>query len=176
MACLCMHVKARARIRSSGGKQTRGQRRKFRPVAQACDAHTKACARGRRSRHRSGMHRAPFEGSLAEAAKESTGQAYAPNVAFFRVFFNYLGACRRRTPRTCVDLKVHKDASLPRPFHRCPPIRSSPRRSPSAGAEKWVKMDPRWNMAPAMAIWSMAPSEYREKDLRPMRNSGSDGV
>ena len=26
-------------------------------------------------------------------------------------FFQYLGACRRRTPRTCADLKVPKDAS-----------------------------------------------------------------
>ena len=26
-------------------------------------------------------------------------------------FFQYLGACRRRTPTTCVDLKVPEDAS-----------------------------------------------------------------
>ena len=50
-----------------------------------------------------------------------------------RVFFcQYLGACRRQMPRTCVDLKV-------RPFRRYPPIRSGPRRSPSACAEKVAK-------------------------------------
>ena len=60
-----------------------------------------------------------------------------------RFFVQHLGACRRRTPRTHVDLKVPKDASHPRLFQRCPPIRSSPRRSPSACPEKLLKVDPR---------------------------------
>ena len=40
---------------------------------------------------------------------------------------------------TRVDLKVCKDASRARPFGRCPPIRSGPRRSPSACAETVAK-------------------------------------
>ena len=57
-------------------------------------------------------------------------------------FFQYLGACRRRTPRSRVDLEAPKDASHPRPFRRYPPIRSGPRCSTSACAEKSSKIDP----------------------------------
>ena len=52
----------------------------------------------------------------------------------------YLGACRRRTPRTRVDLKVPKRRVSRRPFRRHPPTRSSPRRPPSACAEKLPKI------------------------------------
>ena len=40
-----------------------------------------------------------------------------------RLFFSIyiFGACRRRTPRTWVDLRVSKDASHPRPFRHHPP-------------------------------------------------------
>ena len=56
-------------------------------------------------------------------------------------FLNTLGACRRRTPRSCVDVKAPNDASrrsgliLRRP--RRPRTRSSPQRSPSA----WCRED-----------------------------------
>ena len=50
----------------------------------------------------------------------------------FRVFLQYLGACRRQTPRTRVDLRTPKRRVSPRRFRRCPPFRSRPRRSPSA--------------------------------------------
>ena len=53
------------------------------------------------------------------------------------LFFQCLGACRRRTPRTRAELKVPKDAPHPRPLRAT--IRPSPpRRSPSACAEKKV--------------------------------------
>ena len=59
------------------------------------------------------------------------------------LFFQYLGACRRQTPRTRVDLKVPKDARLAETFPAVPlPTRFVPRRSPSACAEKSPKMDP----------------------------------
>ena len=55
----------------------------------------------------------------------------------------HLRACRRRTPRTSVDVKVIHRRASPRPFQCYPPIRSSPQRSPSARAEKLPKIDPR---------------------------------
>ena len=59
------------------------------------------------------------------------------------VFFQHLGACRRRTPRTCVDLKAPKDAPHPRPLRLPTPPSPlwAPRRSPSACAEKTLKID-----------------------------------
>ena len=63
-------------------------------------------------------------------------------------------ACRRRTPRTRVDLRVLKDA---RPFQCYPLTRSSPRRSPSACADNLLKIDP-MQSAPARSSPSSAPS------------------
>ena len=71
----------------------------------------------------------PTEG-LAQLVAHVRRHAYA-----HVVFFQHLGACRRPTPRTCVDPKVSKDVQ-PRPFRRPPPIRSCPRRSPSACPER----------------------------------------
>ena len=50
-----------------------------------------------------------------------------------------LGACRRQTPRTCVDLKAPERCVSPRTSRRHPPIRSRPWRSPSACAKTLVK-------------------------------------
>ena len=59
-----------------------------------------------------------------------------------RVFFQYLGACRRRTQRTCIDLKVPKDASDRDLSDATLRFDLAPRCSPSACAEIFRKTDP----------------------------------
>ena len=51
----------------------------------------------------------------------------------------HLGACRRRAPRSCADLKVPKDASRQDLLRCYPPIRSSPRRSAVGMPRKYAK-------------------------------------
>ena len=58
-------------------------------------------------------------------------------------FSTYLGACRRRTPRSRADVKVSKDASNRDPSEATLRFDLAPRRSPSACAEKLPRTDPR---------------------------------
>ena len=57
-------------------------------------------------------------------------------------FSRYLGACRRRTPRTRVDLNVPKGASCRDLSDATLRFDLNPRRSPSACPEKLLKIDP----------------------------------
>ena len=54
------------------------------------------------------------------------------------IIFQYLGACRRRTPRTRADLKAPKDALSPGPFRRC----SEKLLKIRPAVEKLLKIDP----------------------------------
>ena len=64
---------------------------------------------------------APADGAVRREERPSAGRA---SVFFFKI-------------------SEHADGVSPRPFRCSPPIRSSPRRSPSACAEKFLKIGPR---------------------------------
>ena len=55
------------------------------------------------------------------------------------VFFEHTGACRRRTPRACIDPKVPKDASHRDSFDAALRSDLAPRRPPSACPKKVVQ-------------------------------------
>ena len=80
---------------------------------------------------------------IGECVGIRVGMSIDASIGCVRFFFQFLGACRRRTPRICVDLRVRKDAS-----HRVlsdATLRSdlAPRRSPSECAEKLLRIDPK---------------------------------
>ena len=76
----------------------------------------------------------------------------ASDVGASAFFFHYLGACRRRTPRTRADLKVPRDTPHPRRSRCHPPFSIEPlgarrRRSPSAFAKnrRGAPSEPTWS-------------------------------
>ena len=91
--------------------------------------------------------------------ESGVGGGRAEALEWLAIFFSqHLGARRRRTPSTCADLKVPRGRVSPRPSRWHPPIRSSPRRSPSAYAESLLKIGPvaelrRWSGWPCRSSW-----------------------
>ena len=73
-------------------------------------------------------------------------------------FFQYLAACRRRTPRTGADLKVPKDASHRDLSDAALRFGLAPRRSPSACSEKLLKIGcPAYRGGACSALYCFRP-------------------
>ena len=107
----------------------------FHGRATASDGNFTASLANGSKRWRSQMPKLQQFWSETEQLSQREGRAQ-----FFFSLSRYLGACRRRTPRTRVGLNVPNDASHPRSFRRGPPDGDlAPQRSSSTCAERLFK-------------------------------------